>query len=225
MFRLAILIILKDLRLLFLREKGLLQALLLGLLLIFMFSLASRPGQPTSPQHAATVFWLATAFCQILVFTQLYDLEEQSGAKYGLVLSPLPLQGVWLGKAIAAFLFILAAQALFLPAVIIFLGQTFSGPLWQALAALLLADMGLCALGSLMGAAGQGSGARESLLSIILFPMLVPLLLAAINLCALNFGASPTIDLKLWLGMLMAFDAIFTAAALLLFAFLYQGAD
>ena len=72
MFRAALLIARKDLRLIFGRGFGPAQALLLGLLLIFLFSLAGKTGEKVSPQAAAAVFWMASAFGQVLIFSTLY---------------------------------------------------------------------------------------------------------------------------------------------------------
>ena len=63
----------KDLSVTLTRSAGLVQALLLGLLLIFMFSLSRKAGDTVSPQTAATIFWLASSFCQVLIFNTLYS--------------------------------------------------------------------------------------------------------------------------------------------------------
>lgn len=223
MLRFALLIFAKDLRLTLLRGRGLAQALLLGLLLIFIFSLSKNPGEYAQPREAAAIFWLSSLFCQTLVFNLIYALEEENDARQGLLLSPFPIQGIWLGKALSAFVILLVAQLVFFPAIVVFLAQTPGGPIGVGVAALLSADAGICALGSLLGAIGQGLGGREALLSIILFPLLIPLLLAAISLDALVLGAPDTGDTGTWLGMACAFDAVFIACGLLLFGFLYKG--
>lgn len=215
----------KDLLLTLTRGSGLVQALLLGLLLLFVFSLAQGVGERLSPQNAAAVFWLSSAFCQVLIFNALYALEERCAARVGLVLSPAPVQGVWLGKALAGMALLLIAQLIFLPAAVVFLGQELQGDPLPALAGLLLVNAGMCALGSLLGALAQGEAARESLLSIVLFPLLVPLLLAGISVGAQALGQPSPDGPDAWLGLAAAFDAVFAAAGLLLFGFMYTGDD
>ena len=78
MLKAACLIARKDLRLVLSRGAGLVQALLLGLLLIFVFSLSRETGETMSGQGAATIFWLSSAFCQVLSFNMLYGLEAVS---------------------------------------------------------------------------------------------------------------------------------------------------
>lgn len=223
MLRLTWAVARKDLALTLARGSGLVQALLLGLLLLFVFSLSQGIGERMSPQGAAAVFWLSSAFCQVLIFNQLYALEEVNNARLGLLLSPAPIQAVWLGKALAGLALLLLAQIVFLPAAVVFLSQSF-GAAWPAgLAALLLVDLGMCALGSLLGALAQGQAARESLLSIVLFPLLTPLLLAGIGVGAQALGAASPDGPDSWLGLACAFDAVFLGAGLLLFAFIYAG--
>lgn len=223
MLRASWIIACKDLRLVLSRGAGLVQALLLGLLLIFVFSLSRETGSVMSAQGAATIFWLASAFCQVLCFNMLYGLEETNGARAGLLLLPAPVQSVWLGKALAGLVMLLIAQLIFLPASVVFLGQT-PGDAWScALLALILVDVGMTALGSLLGALSQGQAARESLLSIVLFPLTIPVLLAGIQVCASGFGNGPAEDSSSWLGIAAAFDGVFLAAGLLLFPYVFSG--
>jgi heme exporter protein B len=104
------------------------------------------------------------------------------------------------------------------------LDQRPAGSLLSGLFFVLAADWGIVALGSLLGAISAGRGARESLLTVVLFPLLTPLLLAAIRLTEGVLSGEPG-DQGLWLGMALAFDAVFTAAALALFPSLYSGEE
>jgi heme exporter protein B len=224
MLRCALVLCGKDLRLVLTRGAGLSQALLLGLLLIFLFSLSGEAGGRPSPQAAAAMFWLASAFCHVLLFNMLYAMEETNLARLGLLLLPAPAQAVWIGKGMAGLGLMLAAQCLFVPAAFIFLDQQ-TGPGWPlAVAGIFLTDLGMAACGSLLGAPSVGRTGRESLLAVVLFPLLVPLLLAGVRLGAAGLGASNP-DAREWLGLAGAFDALFLAAGLVLFPFVYHGED
>lgn len=222
MLRLGLALARKDLSLA-LRGAGLVQSVLLGLLLVFMFSLARKTGEVASGQMAASIFWLSSVFCQTLVFNMLYAFEEENGARTGLLLTPAPATGVFFGKALAGLVLITLAQVLFFPAILVFLGQTPSAAVPEALLMLVLANVGLSILGSLLGALSQGQTARESLLSLLVFPLLCPQLLAAIRVFGVLFGEGGEDELFSWLGFAGAFDAIFLALALLLFRFVYMG--
>ena len=226
MLKCAFTICAKDLRLTLLHGAGLIQALLLGLLLVFLFSLSLDIGDRLSPQAAAAMFWLASAFCQVLLFNMLYAVEERGQARLGLLLLPAPVQSIWLGKALAGVLLLLAAQCVFVPAVFVFLGQNLGAGWDMALLGIALGDVGMAASGSLLGALSVGQSGRESLLSLVLFPLLVPMLLAGVRLG--SFGLSPDAisgEAFRWLGLAAAFDALFLAAGLVLFPFVYSGED
>ena len=93
----------------------------------------------------------------------------------------------------------------------------------DALLALVLTDIGMASLGSLLGALSQGQAARESLLSIVLFPLIIPILLAGIRVCAGGFSEALPEGVESWLGIAVAFDAVFLAAGLVLFPFVFSG--
>lgn len=225
MLRLSLAIARKDLVLSLARGNGLVQTLLLGLLLLFVFSLSQGPGERVGPQAAAAMFWLASAFSQVLIFNRLYDLEETNAARLGLALVPAAIQAVWLGKLMAGLALLVLAQAVFLPAAMIFLGQDLAALPGTGLAILVLVDAGMCALGSLLGALAQGQSGRESLLGVILFPLLTPLLLAGIGVGAHCLGAPAPDGPAPWLRLAAAFDAVFLGAGLVLFGFIYPGED
>jgi len=211
----------KDLRLVFADGAGIVQPVLLGLILVFVFSLSTPVGEDVSPQAAAAIFWLATSFAVILVFNTLYSSEGANQSRIGLLLAPMPIQYIWMGKALAGGVLLLMAQAVFLPAIVVFLGQD-QVVSWPAgIGTILLVDWGLVAVGSLLGAMSQGHSARDSLLSVVIFPLLIPVLLAGISMGSYFLGDGSGDDLRSWMGLVLAFNAMFTGAALLLFPFIY----
>ncbi len=225
MLKCALALCAKDLRLALLRGAGLVQALLLGLLLVFLFSLSLDVGDTLSPQAAAAMFWLASAFCQVLLFNMLYALEERGQARLGLLLLPSPMQAIWLGKALAGALLLFLAQGVFVPAVFVFLGQHLGAGWDRALLGIVLGDIGMAASGSLLGALSVGQSGRESLLSLVLFPLLVPLLLAGVRLVSMGLSSETGLESWRWIGLAASFDALFLAAGLVFFPYIYSGED
>lgn len=228
MIQTALLLAKKDLTIILSRSAGLCQALLLGLLLIFLFSLSLQTGEVLSPHSASTMFWLASIFCQVLIFQMLYAIEEQNGAKAGLQTLPCPLQTIWLGKFAAGIFLLFASQLIFIPAVFVFLAQHLGTHYFYALLGIFLTDVGICTCGSLLGALCVGQSGKESLLSIILFPLLIPLLLSAISLSSVGLldlqnSFVDITQIYQWLGIALAFDCIFSAVSLILFPYLYHG--
>jgi heme exporter protein B len=113
------------------------------------------------------------------------------------------------------------AQCCFIPAIIVFLAQeTLSS--FAGLAALIVGvDAGLVILGSLLGAVSQGQDTRDSLLSIILFPLLLPLLLGGVKVGGVLLAGVSLDGVTDWFGIIGAFDVIFAGAAILLFPYVY----
>lgn len=215
-------IVSKDIKLIFSDGSGIIQPVLLGLILVFVFSLSTPMGDQVSAQAAASIFWLSTSFALILVFNTLYSLEEANQARHGLLLSPMPLQYIWLSKAFTGLILLLLSQVFFFPAIIVFLGQEDISGIWGLLGTIILIDWGLVAVGSLLGAVSQGHSARDSLLSVVIFPLLIPLLLAGIRMSSYFLTGGSESDLGGWAGIAFAFGTIFTGAAIVLFPFVYS---
>jgi heme exporter protein B len=214
----------KDIRLIIFGGAGMAQTLLLGLLLIFVFSLSREPGSAVNAQTAVTIFWLASTFCLVLAGNMCHGLEDAHGTRAGLMLIPAPLQSIWLGKMIAILFILLIAQCIFLPATIIFLDQSISGAT-PGLLSILLIDIGLAAVGSLLGALAQGQMARESLLSVVLFPLIIPVLLAGIKIGVSILDPGATEETTNWFSVIMAFTGLFLSMGLVLFPFAYTGEE
>ncbi len=223
MLRLAIAIAARDLRIMLSTSGSIVQAILLGLLLIFIFSLSFGPGEAATPNAAATIFWLGSVFCQILIFNQLYALEEFNSSRLGLLLLGAPAQSIWLGKSLAGFCLLFFAQLFFFPGLIVFLGQNFSGAFAAGIGSLIAVYAGLAASGALLGCIGQGQSGRDALLAVLIFPLLLPLLLSGIGLLGISLGSGDYRSIRDWAGIAIAFDAIFSGAGLCLFGFIYQG--
>lgn len=218
-------LIAKDLRIVLSNPGAFCQALLLGLLIIFLFSISGETGETIRPAEAATIFWLGSAFCQILIFGILFALEETNSNRCALLLCPAPVQAIWLAKALAGLVMLLLTQIILLPATIIFLNQQIPGLADKAWLGILAVDLGLVIPGALLGALTQGQSGKDALLSVLLFPLLVPVLMAGVNLLARLLTPETDTSGDAWLGIALAFDAIFAGASLLLFGFIYGGED
>lgn len=212
----------KDLKVMLGQGLGLVQTILLGLLIIFLFSLSLPIGETMSGQAAAALFWLATAFGLVLLFNALYHLEEPNSVRLGLLLAPISPITIFLGKALSGGILLFLAQLVFVIGLIVFLGQSLHGQWLLALGLVFGVNIGLVILGSLLGALSQGQAARESLLSVILFPLLVPLLLGGVRLGGAVLSGDSPMDQSQWLILILAFDALFCAVALILFPLVFR---
>lgn len=213
----------KDLRLAFANGQGPVQAVLLGLLLVFIFSLSASPGEHFSAQQGVAIFWLCSSFSVVLIFSLLFRFEEENDAATALLLSPLPVQGLWLGKTLAGLVLLAMCQFFFFPAAVVFLGLDLRADVGLLVLLLLGVDAGLCILGGLIGAMGHGHGTRDALLTIIVFPLQIPLLLGGIRVGAGLLAGAALDGVTDWFGLIFAFDAVFAGAALFLFPHVFRG--
>jgi heme exporter protein B len=133
----------------------------------------------------------------------------------------MPIQTVWLGKLLGGLALLVMAQCCFIPAIIVFLAQETLTSVVGLVGLLLGVDAGLVILGSLLGAVSQGRDTRDSLLSIILFPLLLPLLLGGVKVGGVLLAGASLESVADWFRIIGAFDVIFAGAAMLLFPYVY----
>lgn len=189
----------------------------LGLLILLLFGFALGPDAEALRNAAAGSLWLAILFAGVLAFNRSYQLELDGGALEPLLLYPGARWSLFVGKLLANLLFVLLVEAVVVPvAVILFQVRADDGWLPQ-IAVLLLGTVGFVALGTFYAAMASRSRAREVLLPLLLFPMLVPVLLAAAEASSALLAGDPMREAGAWIRLLVAFDVIFLAASVAAF--------
>ena len=186
----------KDL-LLELRSRDTLPAMLLfvvSTLVVFHFALPSDAGDTA----ATGLLWVALLFTALLGLVRAFVAEREERVLDGLVLAPCDRSAIWLGKGIGVFAFLLAAELVAVPAYALF----FQPIGWELVAALLLADIGLAAVGTLLAAMASAGRSRELLLPLLFLPLVIPIVVGGV-------GASVTDDPGRYLAFLGLYDAVF----------------
>ena len=186
----------KDL-LLELRARDTLPAMLLfvmSTLVVFHFVL---PGD--SSELAATgLLWVAIIFTALLGLSRSFAAEREQGVIDGLVLAPSDRSAIWLGKTLSILAFLVLAELVALPAFALFFGAV-DGAM---IAGILLADLGIAAVGTLLAAMASASRARELLLPLLFLPLAIPIVVGGV-------GASVTDDPGRYIAFLGLYDALF----------------
>ena len=165
----------KDL-LLELRAKETLPSMLLfvlSALTIFHFALPRGTGDVA----ARGLLWSALVFTALLGLTRAFVAEREQGMCDALVLTPSDRSAIWLGKAIAVLAFLVAAEVVALPAFAAF----FTGLDGRTVAAVALADLGICTVGTLFGAMAVAGRARELLLPLLFLPAAIPVVVGGVG--------------------------------------------
>jgi heme exporter protein B len=186
----------KDLRL-ELRARDTLPAMLLfvvSTLVVFHFVLPDG----SSELAAKGVLWVAILFTALLGLARAFVAEREQNVLDGLVLAPSDRSAIWLGKALALLVFLVLAEIVALPAFAAF----FAGLSPATIAAVALADIGICAVGTLLAGMAVASRARELLLPLLFLPLAIPIVVGGV-------GASVVDDPGRYLAFLALYDAIF----------------
>ncbi|MGB2954322.1 MAG: heme exporter protein CcmB [Gaiellaceae bacterium] len=190
----------KDL-LLELRARDTVPAMLLfvaAVLVVFHFVLPAR----SSDLASVGLLWIAVVFTALLGLGRAFVAEREQGVLDGLVLAPCDRSTIWLAKGIAIFVFLGLAELLALPLFALFY-RPLSG---TAVAGFALADVGICAVGTLLSAMAAAGRARELLLPLLFLPLAVPIVIGGV-------GASVASDGGRYLGLLALYDAVFALVA------------
>jgi heme exporter protein B len=186
----------KDL-LLELRARDTLPAMLLivvAVFVVFHFSLPSR----SSDLAANGLLWVAIVFTALLGLGRAFVPEREQRVFDGLVLAPSDRSAIWLAKSIATFAFLALAEALALPVFALF----FHGVDGTTIAAVVLADIGICAVGTFVGAMAVVTRARDLLMPVLFLPLAIPILIGGV-------GASVVDAPGRYLAFLGLYDALF----------------
>lgn len=186
-------------------------------------SVALQSGADTRTRVAPAVIWIATAFAAVLAVGKTWQREREEGALDGLLVSPVHRSSIFAGKAIGIIAFLVVVEIVTIPLVsLLFSIDLFDvGPGMILITAFALP--GICATGTLFGAMTVRTRARDLVLASVLFPLLLPTLLAAVAATRELFGGAPTSALQDYLVIMLVFDVVFTAGGLALFGPLIDG--
>jgi heme exporter protein B len=189
----------------------------LGLLILLLFGFALGPDSEALRSAAAGALWLAILFAGVLAFNRSYQLELDGGALEALLLYPGARWSLFVGKFLANLLFVLLIEAVVVPVALILFQVRAAGGWLSQVVVLLLGTVGFVALGTFYAAMASRSRAREVLLPLLLFPMLVPVLLASVEASTSLLAGDPMREAGAWIRLLLAFDVIFVAASVAAF--------
>ena len=189
----------------------------LAVTILVMFGFALGPDAQAIRDAAAGAIWLAVLFAGVLAFNRSYQIELDGAALEQLILYPGGRRAIFAGKLMANFAFVgLMLVIVVVVGAVLFQVRVPAG--WPALLAILcLGACGLVTLGTFYAAMASRSRAREVLLPLLLFPMLVPMLLAAMEATKALLGGDAMGEAGAWGRLLAAFDVVFLVATFLAF--------
>lgn len=183
---------------------------------LLLFSFAIGPNSAALRQHAAGFLWLALLLSSTLTLAESFHAEMEHRALEGLLLVPVSPRDIYYGKAIANWLQ-LALLGIALVPIMVVLYDAGTTQLLSLIFIILLGTAGISALGTLYSAMTSQTKKAQTLLPLMLFPLIVPVLLAAARATSLIILGDPMEQGASWLRLLAAFDAIYWSLCGLLF--------
>jgi heme exporter protein B len=157
-----------------------------------------------APAIAPGVLWLALVFAGLVAFGRAFTAEREQHSLEAVMMTGAPPTAVFFGKALGAAALLIACEAVLLPALTIFFGTPIT---FELVLAVVLATIGMAALGCIFAAMVAQMRARELLLPLLAIPLWIPFIVAGGQAVQVAMGGSGTLDQALWL--LVDFDILF----------------
>jgi heme exporter protein B len=191
--------------------------LFLAALMLLMFGFALGPDAASLRAAAAGIVWLTILFSGNLAFHRSYQVELEGGALETLLLYPGARSSIFLGKLLANLVFVLLVLLALIPIAIILYDLSIGRTAPLLFLVIFLGTFGFVTLGTFYGSMASRSRAREVILPLLLFPMLVPVLVASVEATGALLQGDPMGEAGRWIRLLLAFDVIFLGASILAF--------
>lgn len=220
MFHDAALVAGKDLRVELRSKVTLQQVAPFAVLVLILFGVALDPDRGVLARASSGLYWVAVLFCALLAIQRAFTIEAADGGRDALRLSGLDPAGIFLGKAAAIALQLVALEVVLAVGVVIMYGTEVTG--WPLLVATCgAATAGLAAAGTVYGVLAAGLRVRETLLPILLLPVLAPVLIGATKAFEAALGGVAA-DGWPWCGLLVTFALLYVIVGTLAFGMLLE---
>jgi heme exporter protein B len=210
MLRDALLIAGKDLRLELRSRVALNQVLPFALLVLVLFAFALDPDKGVLTQATPGLFWIAVLFSALLALQRSFAIEANDGNRDALRLSGLDPAGIFLGKVLSVSIQLLVLEVLLGVGVVVFYTTRIDG--WGLLIVTsLIATASISAAGTLFGVLAAGLRVRETLLPLLLLPVLAPVLIGSTRAFEAALNGSPSEGWP-WVGLMSVFASLYIVA-------------
>ncbi len=191
-----------------------------ALLSVIVFNFAFELRVPDMKMVAPGIVWVAITFAGTLGLNRAFVIEQDKGSLAGLLLAPVDRAAIYFGKMFGNLIFIFVVEVILLPLVMIFFNLSLIT--WQHLLVLFLGTYGFAAVGTVFSAMAVNTRAREVMLPILLFPVLLPVLVAGVKMTGGLLDGEPLSNIANWLQLVAVYDVGFTVVAYLTFGFVVE---
>lgn len=203
------------------RSRELIGAMLVfAALVIIIFNFALELDIRTREAVTSGVLWVTFAFAGTLGLNRSMAIEKDRGCLDGLLLTPVDRSAIFFGKAIGNLFFMLIVEAIILPMYSVLYNVNLFQP--GLILVILLGSIGYTAVGTLLASMAVQARTRDMLLPILLFPVMIPLLLAAVKASNGFLQGFEMAEIMPWINVMIVYDVIFIAVAFMVFDFVVE---
>ena len=203
------------------RSRELLTAMLVfALLVILIFNFALDLDATTRKAATPGILWATFAFAGTLGLNRSMALEKDRGCFDGLLLAPVDRSAIYFGKLISNLVFMLIVEAVVLPVYSVLYNTNLFNP--GLVSVILLGSVGYVAVGTLLSSMAIQTRTRDVLLPILLFPVIIPILIAAVKASSGFLQGTALAEIMPYINLLLVYDVIFTAVAFMVFDFVVE---
>ena len=213
-------IIQKDLTAEYRTKENLSAMIVFALLVLVIFNFAFELQGLDITVMGSGILWVAFTFSGILGLGRSFAAEKDKGSMEGVLLSPVDRGAIFLGKAASNLIFITIMEAVALPLFAILNNAPI--PWWPIVPYIVLGTIGFAGMGTLLSAVASSTKMREVMLPILLFPVTVPLLMAAVKLTSGALQMREFSEISNWFNILIAYDAVFMVVAFWVFEYVVE---
>jgi heme exporter protein B len=204
-----------------LRSRDLLSAMLVfAMLVILIFNFALKLDARTRMTATSGILWVTFTFAGTLGLNRSMAVEKDRGCLDGLLLAPVDRSTIYFGKLLSNLAFMFIVEAIVLPLYSLLYNINLFNP--GLLLVILLGSIGYSAIGTLLSAMAVQTRTRDVMLPILLFPVVIPVVVAAVEASGGFLQGLDFVEIRYWINLLLVYDVIFIAIAFMVFDYIVE---
>jgi heme exporter protein B len=212
----------KDL-LLELRSKEIITSMLVfSLIVIAVFNFIFDPGSDQIRTTAPGILWIAIIFASNLGLSRSFAREHENAFMQGLLLCPVDRSLIYIAKVIGNVIFISIVQIISLPIMVVLFDLHIGAAFFPLLLILFLGTMGFAGIGTIFSTISANTKSREVMLPILLFPVAIPIILAATKSTSYLLNGRDFTEIWSWVRILIGFDIVFLVICFILYEYVLE---
>ncbi len=194
-----------------------------SVLAVVIFGMAFDLRVPEADMVVPGVFWVIILFSGVMGLNRSFGAEVDRGSLAALLMAPVDRSAIYFGKMLASLVFMLSTELLIIPVILVMFDINLMRT-WILVGAL-LGTIGYVAVGTLFAGLTANTRSRETMLPVLLLPVMVPIFVAGVALTAGVIDGKEFSDFRHWVGILLGYDLIFLTVAYMVFDMIWEDAE